>query len=138
MGALIGSLFINHKAMDEVKTHDECMHGGCREGGHACGEMHQFCHRKCCFIKVLVVTLVVVGIFAAGFCAGAGRGFRHAWHDGAYEGGYREHMMFQNGLPVQIGDWDVNSGATNVRCPMIGGVAPETQAVPTTAVPVTK
>ena len=124
--------------MDEVKTHDECMRGGCRDGGHACGEMHQFCHRKCCLIKVLVVALVVVGIFATGFCAGAGRSFHHWWYGGAYEGGYRGHMMFQGGLPVQTGDWGVDSGATNRYYRMMSGVAPQTQTAPTAAFLVTQ
>lgn len=124
--------------MDEVKTHGECMHGGCQEGGHACGEMHQFCHRRCCFIKVLVVALVVAGIFAAGFCAGAGRGFRHEGYNRTYEGGYRGHMMFQGGLPMQTGDWGVDSGAINRCYRMMGSVAPQTQTAPTAAFPVTQ
>lgn len=55
------------------------MHGGEECGntcGHSCGEMHKFCPRKCCFIKCLLVVMMLIGVFAAGVAVG------HERHDG--------------------------------------------------------
>jgi hypothetical protein len=80
---------------------------------------------------VLVVCIVLLGVFAVGFCSGKSRGFYHDGYRGGYDGGYPGQMMLRGG------DWD-GPRATNIQYRMMGGFYPETQAVSATVAPVAK
>ena len=88
----------NFKDMEEVKQGNVtgvCGHGECA-CGHSCMNMHRFCHRKFCLMRILVVALVLGGVFAAGYCAGSEGRDREGWGHGEGQKGSHMMMRYQN------------------------------------------